>query len=173
MEGDMKLIWKANSNQQNPLIISNTYRMQQSSVKLYPHPLEKRLHHCSVWSQLLCPEWGQESRFGPASLQVGLIHSFCHHVPTPLLWCGKNLQMVPLILLSAASAKPSLWCCPSKNYFSFCLLGESTCLQYFFICRGIICRKLFGYQKTSCLPPAPSHFVLPTPPFSHSNDFSS
>lgn len=162
----------------NPLIISSTYRKWRDSLKLYPHPPERRPHHHSLWSWSLCPKWGAGAQVWPghcASQRLCRLGCFfTSAVAYPLLCCG----------VGTARRRPrgTALCCFSKA--ASVVVSMQKLLQLLLAWKKMplgtaslfaeepVCGELFEPQKTSCLPPAPSHFVLPPVPFSHSDDFS-
>jgi len=95
----------------NPLIVPNTSRMCQGSLKLYPHSPEWRLHRHSLWPLSLCPErvagahvWPRHCTW-PAFLQVGVLGR--HGGRSSPLCCGAGR--------ACAWTPGAALCCVSKT----------------------------------------------------------
>lgn len=148
--------------------------MRQGSLKLYPHPPEKRLHPpLTVVTVSVSQVRGRSLGLArtlhfPASLQAGMLLHLCCLIPSPLLRHGESSQAAPCPC-KAASVVVS----HTETASAAAFLEKLPLLPASLFAEDPVCGELFEPEKTSCRPPAPSHFVLPAGPFSHSNDFSS
>lgn len=145
----------------NPLIISNTYRMWQGSLKLYPHPPERRLHHHSLWSWLLHPEWGAGAQVWPRhciSQRLCRLGCFVTSAVTylPLCWgVGRAHRQSPgaaFMLLQQNSLCGVVH--PETTSAAARFRKPPLCTTFLFA-EEPTCGEFAEPWKTSCLPPAP------------------